>query len=276
MKKKNLFTSLAVCTLMFACVVLPSGCGQSEQEPGEGESQIEESLRTVESPEETTESVTETETETESETETEAELLEPKERYLAQVSDTEQMILVIGDGSVYGAELYYYEKNADGWTQILETPAQIGENGFSSHTIEGDGTTPTGCFELGLAFGNCSDPGTALEWVDVNPYHYWVDDPDSDYYNLLIDSREVPDGWDSGEHLEEYVNSYAYAVNIEVNPECTKDSTSAIFLHCYGKNPYTLGCVAVEESRMIELLKMLRPGAMITIVKSEEELESFY
>jgi L,D-peptidoglycan transpeptidase YkuD (ErfK/YbiS/YcfS/YnhG family) len=171
-----------------------------------------------------------------------------------------------------GADLSLWKKQSDGWEKQMETKAQLGINGFSDHTREGDGTTPTGSYPLGVAFGNKKNPGTALDWFDVNPYHYWIDDLNSSYYNQLIDSRQTPSGWSSGEHLADYVPSYNYAVNIEVNPQCRKDSTSAIFLHCFGKNPYTLGCVAVKEEQMRTLLTVLKPNAQIILVKNREDL----
>ncbi len=188
------------------------------------------------------------------------------------IQGTSQLITVVGDGTVTGAQLSFWQKGEAGWTRQLMGKAHLGIHGFSDRTREGDGTTPTGCYELGIAFGNKKDPGTALDWFDINPYHYWVDDPDSDYYNRLIDSRQVPSGWRSGEHLADYVPSYNYSVNIEVNPECRKDSTSAIFLHCFGRNPYTLGCVAIEEGQMRQVLRILKPGAKIVMVREKEDL----
>ena len=196
-----------------------------------------------------------------------------KEHYLETVDSTDQVIFVIGDGSAYGADFYFYTRDGSDWTLVTQTYAGIGVNGFNDHTIEGDRTTPTGCFELGIAFGIDPDPGTALTWVDVTEYLYWVDDLESDYYNQLIDIREVPDGWSSAEHLIDYTLSYAYAINIEVNPDCTKDSTSAIFLHCYGSVDYTYGCVAVSEQTMVDLLLALQPGAIIVIASDLDDLE---
>lgn len=189
-----------------------------------------------------------------------------------EMQGASQIITVVGDGTLTGADLSLWKKQSDGWEKQMETKAQLGINGFSDHTREGDGTTPTGSYPLGVAFGNKKNPGTALDWFDVNPYHYWIDDLNSSYYNQLIDSRQTPSGWSSGEHLADYVPSYNYAVNIEVNPQCRKDSTSAIFLHCFGKNPYTLGCVAVKEEQMRTLLTVLKPNAQIILVKNREDL----
>lgn len=217
--------------------VLMSGCGSGSLTSGGRETE-EKNCGYGDETVENTQADTE---ESIKETEKMMEVLDPKERYLSKMSGTDQMIFVIGNGSSYGAVLSYYERTEEGWTEILETPAQIGQNGFNAHTVEDDMTTPTGCFDLGIAFGNQPNPGTVLPWVDVNPYLYWIDDLESDYYNLLIDSREVPDGW---------------------------------FLHCYGNNPYTLGCVAIEETQVVTLLQRLKPGAKIVISSSGEALAS--
>ncbi len=191
---------------------------------------------------------------------------------VAGVEGSSQIITVVGDGTRTGADFYFWQKKGDRWEQKISTDAILGRNGLSDHTFEGDKTTPIGCYELGIAFGNKPNPGTVLPWVDVNPYHYWIDDLGSAYYNQLIDSRQVPKGWRSGEHLSDYVPHYNYSVNIEVNPQCRKDSTSAIFLHCSGGALYTSGCVGIGEWEMKTALQLLKPGARIIIVRNKEDL----
>ncbi|MBQ9887399.1 MAG: L,D-transpeptidase family protein [Lachnospiraceae bacterium] len=186
---------------------------------------------------------------------------------MSTAGSTNQIVLVVGDGSLTGNTVYLFEKDEDRvWRLTLQTPGFWGKNGISYHTFEGDKTTPAGVFNLGIAFGNKPNPGTALPWVDVNPYLYWVDDLNSDYYNMLIDSREVPTGWSSAEHLSEIVPDYNYSIDIEVNPNRTRNSTSAIFLHC-GRGG-TAGCVAVPESCMVTILQRLKPGAKIVIAEN--------
>ncbi len=188
------------------------------------------------------------------------------------IGDGSQIITVVGDGTRTGATLDFWQKQESGWGQKIHADAILGRNGLSDHTFEGDKTTPIGCYDLGIAFGNKPNPGTSLPWVDVNPYHYWIDDLGSAYYNQLIDSRQVPEGWRSGEHLSDYVPHYNYSVNIEVNPQCRKDSTSAIFLHCSGGALYTSGCVGIGEWEMKTALQLLKPGARIVIVRNKEDL----
>ncbi len=243
------------------------------------EAVIETTEEVIETTEEETEEVTERATEAEVITEAPTEATKSDSSgvsdagllydiaSLATAAQTNQIVMAVGDGSLTGAMLYLFEKGEDSiWRMTLETPAFWGRNGISYHTIEGDQTTPAGSFDLGLAFGNLPNPGTALEWVDVNPYMYWIDDVNSDYYNLLIDSREVPDGWASGEHLSKIVPDYNYSIDIEVNPTRRKDSTSAIFLHC-GSGP-TAGCVAIPENCMVTILQRLKPGAKMIIAEN--------
>ena len=197
--------------------------------------------------------------------------------FLNRTTGTDQMVVVVSDGSTYGATLYYYTKESGSWEYVFETYSVVGMNGMADHTYEGDVTTPVGRYDLGLAFGIKSDPGTSLPWLDVTDDLYWVDDTESDYFNMLVSSYEVStDNWASAEHLIDHANAYNYAINIEVNPECSKDCVSAIFLHVFSSYvPYTLGCVAISEERMVDLLLDLEVGAQITIVRNTAELANY-
>ena len=75
--------------------------------------------------------------------------------------------------------------------------------------------------------------------------------------------------------MSDYVPAYNYSVNIEVNPQCRKDSTSAIFLHCFSRQSYTWGCVAIAEGEMRTTLQILKPGARIVMVRNKEDLLSY-
>lgn len=230
----------------------------------------------------TTEQITETKTTetetTEPEETTEKETVDvsmydnPVDRFLYSITDIDTMILVIGDGYTNNsAVLYYYEKTDGEWECLLAVDAWCGSNGFSNSTYEGDRTTPVGCFEMGLSFGNAPNPGTDLEWYDVNEYMYWVDDNTSEYYDQMIDAREVPpDSWNHGEHLIEYTHAYAYCIFIAVNPPY---ETSAIFLHCDGGGTSTAGCVGIPEDSMRWVMQNVKTDTRIAIVEHEEDLD---
>lgn len=206
----------------------------------------------------------------------EAKKADPMQYFMNKVNTTNDMVICLGNGSLNYATVYYYKKIDGRWEKQWETPSIIGRNGFSVHTYEGDVTTPEGTFNLGMAFGNKPNPGTALEWFDIQDYHYWVDEPESDYFNQLIDGRIITTGWNSAEHLIDFVASYDYCINIEVNPSCRKDTVSAIFLHCFNlEQGTTAGCVSIGEEYMVKILQSIRPGARMCIARDYNTLYSF-
>jgi len=177
-----------------------------------------------------------------------------------------QLLLLVYDHGT--SKLYRYQKDSQGIWKLVGNPyaAQVGRNGVSANKKEGDGKTPTGLYRLGFAFGNESKPDTVLTYRKVTTDSYWVDDSNSKFYNTWVEGTEQKD-WDSAEHLSEAKTAYAYAVVIEYNMNPIKPGLgSAIFLHC-GTKP-TAGCIAVDKSRVLEILKWLKgtskPQILIT------------
>ena len=72
----------------------------------------------------------------------------------------------------------------------IKTKAFIGENGASTIMKEGNGMTPIGTFDLGIAMGTHSEeemkPKMKINYIQINENHYWVDDINSFYYNKRI------------------------------------------------------------------------------------------
>ena len=94
-----------------------------------------------------------------------------------------------------------------------------GKNGIASNKKEGDGKTPEGVFELGIAFGTHSpkEIKSNIKYIQINKNLYWVDDVNSKYYNRLVDITKVDKDWNSAEHLMEYPEQYEYAIEIKAN-----------------------------------------------------------
>ena len=150
-------------------------------------------------------------------------------------------------------------------SKILETKAFIGKNGLTINKIEGDGKTPKGIFKLGIAFGIHDikiDKG--IKYIKINENLYWIDDVRSKYYNKLVDITKVNKDWKTGEHLIEYKNQYEYAIEIKTNENNIPGKGSAIFLHCATGKP-TMGCIAIEKEKMIEVLKKINSKSLILI-----------
>lgn len=173
-----------------------------------------------------------------------------------------QIVAVLADGTA--AEVSLHQKNADGlWTQVLSTSGYVGYSGVGQAS-EGSMITPAGVYTLTQAFGVSPDPGSGLPYVQVDTAHYWVDDPDSAYYNQFVSTDTVSADWDSAEHLIDSPTAYAYAVAIDYNLSCTPGAGSAFFLHCETGEP-TYGCVAVPRQDMVSILQQLTGGAVIAI-----------
>lgn len=138
------------------------------------------------------------------------------------------------------------------WKKILACPGYVGRNGIGK-AREGDVRTPTGTFRIGEAFGILDDPGTELAYTKVNRWLYWSGEYGT--YNKMVDSRELGHAPGNSEHLADYVPHYHYALDIGYNRKCVYGKGSAIFLHCFGTNPYTGGCIAVSEENMKTILQ---------------------
>ena len=145
----------------------------------------------------------------------------------------------------------------------------VGRNGVTKYKQEGDGKTPIGIFELGIAFGTHDrdeiNLDKSIKYIKANPNLYWVDDVNSIYYNQLVDITRIEKDWSSAEHLIEYPVQYEYAIEVKSNPENIPGKGSAIFLHCSnGKS--TAGCVALMKEDVIKLLSKLDKNSKIIII----------
>ena len=185
---------------------------------------------------------------------------------LPAAKNSEQMVVVAGL-TVTTAWISMHEKNSSGeWEQIMSTPGFVGKNGLGK-VREGDHKTPVGTFKFDFAFGIAPDPGCAIPYVQLNNNHYWSGDWNYKY-NQFVDVRESSASFDkaAGEHLIDYNPHYTYALNIGYNTECTPGRGSALFMHCFdAKKPWTGGCVALPEEKMLFVMQHVRPGCACVI-----------
>ncbi|MBR2208509.1 MAG: L,D-transpeptidase family protein [Synergistaceae bacterium] len=179
--------------------------------------------------------------------------------------DAEQLVIVSGTkGS--NANFYFYEKNSDGeWNEIISCPAYIGKKGWGK-TREGDLKTPRGVFHFTMAFGINDDPGCEIGYTKVDETHYWVGDSNSEKYNQFVSTRDYKNfNQKDSEHIIDYDLAYKYCLNISYNENGTPGKGSAIFLHCYTKNKFTGGCVAIPEEKMIEVLRHVKNNCVVVM-----------
>ena len=176
------------------------------------------------------------------------------------VSDLEnkkinQLVIVESNGST--ANVSFYEKESSGWKvdSSLNTSGYVGSNGTTSSPSEGKSATPKGLYGVGDAFYQSSVPSTKLNSFKITSNTYWVDDPNSKYYNQKVEGTANKD-WSSAEHMSE-ISSYKYGfvINYNMNP-VKKGAGSAIFFHVSHDSP-TAGCVSVPESMVLSYLSKL-------------------
>ena len=186
---------------------------------------------------------------------------------LDAAKDHDQIIAVLANGS--SAKVGMYEKSGLSWTTVFETDGYVGRNGIGK-TKEGDGKTPRGTYHFTDAFGIKADPGCgAFSYRKCDDSWYWVDDPDSRYYNQFVSLDRVSKDWDSAEHITGIGAPYHYCLALDYNADREKGKGSAIFLHCSSSSP-TSGCISIPEEKMIEVLQKVKKDCAIVIMTQDE------
>jgi L,D-peptidoglycan transpeptidase YkuD (ErfK/YbiS/YcfS/YnhG family) len=147
--------------------------------------------------------------------------------------------------------------------------ARVGRNGVG-RVREGSGRTPAGVFPLGTGFGvGVRDPGSHLGWFTAGSRDWWGSDVRSPAtYNKHVRCRRAscPFRTSHAEHLVDYPRAYRYAILMGYNtpPQAVVGAGSAFFIHV-GTGGATAGCVSLSASRVVWLLRRMKPGAVVSI-----------
>ncbi|MBP3774411.1 MAG: L,D-transpeptidase family protein [Bacteroidaceae bacterium] len=147
--------------------------------------------------------------------------------------------------------------------KIFTTDVYVGKNGIGKAS-ESDTKTPTGTLHVLRAFGVKPNPGTAIPYIDVTPSVFACDE-EGPYYNQVIDTAAVHHYGCKGEDMYHIVPQYNYGLTTDYNSECVWPEGSNIFIHCKGPRPYTGGCIAFDEDKMIEILRRCDLSLVITV-----------
>jgi L,D-peptidoglycan transpeptidase YkuD (ErfK/YbiS/YcfS/YnhG family) len=189
--------------------------------------------------------------------------------FAPQVGDATQVISVVGAGGS-SAKVDVFQRGSDGWDVVRAgIPAHIGSNGFTAETHDGNMQTPLGILTLDFAFGTAPNPGGGLQYVQVGPDHWWDGDLKSPTYNTMqvCKKSQCPFNTspDSGtENLD--IPQYKHAVVMGVNKARVPGNGGAFFLHTTDGGP-TAGCVSVDDASLVEIIRWLRPGALIALTQ---------
>lgn len=201
---------------------------------------------------------------------------------LKAAGDAKQLILVEASGLEQVKVSYYVKQSSEkgpgmknSWTEVFTVPGVYGKNGGTADKKEGDGKTPLGTYQFTMAFGLKEDPGSVLDYHEIKSGDYWVDDPESIYYNKLVNTGEIKKAWNSAEDMSAAAPFYNYGLVLNYNTECVPGKGSAIFMHCTQSAADTgsAGCIRIPEERMKQLVQSVDGKTNIVIVSDLSQLE---
>ena len=142
-------------------------------------------------------------------------------------------------------------KNKFLYFQKYKLRCSIGKRGISINKKEGDKKTPKGEFKLKYILyrkDRILDLKTRLKKIVIKKRMGWCDDPNSNYYNKIIN---FPSKY-SAEKLWKKENVYDIIIVIDYNLNpVIKNKGSAIFIHI-AKRKYqpTNGCIALTKKNI--------------------------
>jgi len=129
---------------------------------------------------------------------------------------------------------------------------------------EGDKRSPAGLFALPQAFGMAPEENARqirLPYIQLTEHTVGVDDVTSQFYNQIVDDREVLRDWMSHEAMNRHAKLYEWGAFIAHNPDCVPGLGSCIFLHLTpGGSGATAGCTALNAEDLQTTLRWLDPA----------------
>ena len=200
----------------------------------------------------------------------------------------DRLIVVLTRGWEYPlGNLHAFEKGPRRWTEKMSFPVTIGRNGLGwgrgldvgvgkiegPVKKEGDGRSPAGIFEVpSLLYGYAASApeGFRGNYVPLTDDWVGVDDPDSQYYNRVIDRKKIADiDWTSFEIMKREDPLYRWVMFVEHNTSpVVPKAGSCIFLHLWkGPGLPTAGCTAMSESDLLRLARWTSEGRKRLLVQ---------
>jgi L,D-peptidoglycan transpeptidase YkuD (ErfK/YbiS/YcfS/YnhG family) len=148
----------------------------------------------------------------------------------------------------------------------LKFRCALGSGGVKKKIVEGDNITPKGIFSI-IKIYYRSDKikkiKTVIKKIKIKKDMGWCDDPNSRFYNKLIN---LPTKY-SHEKLYRNDNLYDLIVVLSYNTKpIIKNKGSAIFIHV-AKNSYrkTKGCIALKKKHLIKIISKIKKNTKIKI-----------
>lgn len=205
---------------------------------------------------------------------------------MSPLAHAQQLILVLTSSwNSSSALLAACQREGAAWTPYRTgIPASLGKRGLSwgrgLHETpsasrlkrEGDLRSPAGAFSLPLAFGyehSQNVPWIKMAYKEILPSTLWVDDPNSPFYNKLVDvGDEQITLWKTAECMIRPGNPYQWGIVVDHNPTpAVPAAGSCIALHLTDSLQPTDGCTAIGADDLLSLLHWLDCDALPVIVQ---------
>lgn len=178
--------------------------------------------------------------------------------------DYEQKLTVTAASGSSRADAVLYEWKNGSWKKIKTYNATVGSKGIGTPK-EGVNITPEGIFRLGVVLSE-NNINTSLDTYKATSSTSVVDDPDSAYYNRIMETGSIPSGTHYDNIGEGLTDGTTYAtIYIEHNgngfssKDVVPDKGSAIGLRGQnGSLSATYGDVDISAADMKDLLSRLR------------------
>ncbi len=128
---------------------------------------------------------------------------------------------------------------------------------------EGDMKTPAGVFVVGpwMGYADKLPFDGNLPYQQTLSTFQGVDDPQSKYYNQIVDIQKIPAAsvdWKSHEVMKRPDILYKWLMVIRSNPQSVPGKGSMVFMHVWrAKGKGTAGCTAMEDADLLSLFRSL-------------------
>jgi L,D-peptidoglycan transpeptidase YkuD (ErfK/YbiS/YcfS/YnhG family) len=148
----------------------------------------------------------------------------------------------------------------------LKFKCSLGKSGVGKKKIEGDNITPKGTYQITRIYyrkDRIKKIKTKIKLFEIKKNFGWCDQPDSKFYNRLIN---LPNKLS---HEKLYIKDNIYDViivlNYNMNPTIQYKG-SAIFIHvAKRKFTPTKGCVAISKKNLLYLIEKISKKTKIKI-----------
>jgi D-alanyl-D-alanine dipeptidase len=199
---------------------------------------------------------------------------------IPEISKCRQLIVVTSEAwNAVSATIQLFERTQGeqtSWQKVGKPfSGVIGSRGFAwgiglhgtgaagaPRKMEGDETSPAGVFRLFSVFG-LANPAQVrflrFPYQQITATTEAIDDPQSRYYNRIVDRAAIADpDWSSSESMLRVGGPYRCGIMIEHNWRPRPGLGSCIFLHVWDSaRRGTAGCTAVSSAHLEQLLHWL-------------------